>query len=324
MLVVLAVPALVILAVADAARGRWRLHFTRLYALGLGMVTIELFMFWVGIATALATANGRLVSKERWDRLNFGLQNSWLTSQIRVARVTSGLRIEVENPELTREANAIVMGRHLSHADALFPAMVYGLMAGHELRYMLKQELQWPPAMDLIGNRLPHVWIDRAPGPDSPMLAVMKSTAADVDDRTVACIFPEGTFFTPGRLERALDRLSRTRPDLAEVASRLRHVLPPRPAGSIALLEGAPDADIVVLGHVGLESYSSIRDIISAVPITEPIVVRLWRHQRSEIPEDPGDQATWLVERWIELDQWIEERLAPPADVVSSSREGVA
>ena len=324
LLVGLALPALVILAVLDLARGRWRLHLTRVYALGLGMITIELVMFWVGIVTGVVTLHGRLLPAPRWDRLNVWLQNTWLGWQIRVARATSGFRIHVENPEVTEQADAIVMGRHFSHADALFPAMVFGLMGGHELRYMLKEELQWPPAMDLVGNRLPHVWIDRAPGPDSPMLAVMARAAADVDSRTVACIFPEGTFFTPRRLERALDRLNRTRPDLAERAAGLRHVLPPRPAGSLALLEGAPDADIVVLGHIGLESYSNISDIIRAIPMTQPITIHLWRHHRREIPDDPHGQTTWLVERWVELDQWIEHRLAPSGEVLPSSTENVA
>jgi 1-acyl-sn-glycerol-3-phosphate acyltransferase len=313
LLVALAGPALVVLLVADLVRGRWHLHLTRVYLLGLGMVCIELAFFWLGLLTSAVTLNGRLVPAWAWAGINVWLQNRWIAGQVAVARLTSGFRIEIENPELTREANAIVMGRHLSHADAVFPAMVYGLMAGHQIRYMLKQELQWPPAMDLIGNRLPHVWIDRAPGPDSPMLAVMERTAHDVDERTVACIFPEGTFFTPERLERAITRLAGSRPDLAREARSLRHVLPPRPAGSLALLEGAPGADVVVLGHIGLERFSSIRDIIGAIPLTEPIRVRLWRHPRSEIPDNPRDQTAWLVRRWIQLDDWISEHLETPA-----------
>jgi 1-acyl-sn-glycerol-3-phosphate acyltransferase len=309
LLVVLAVPALALLATIDLLRGRWRLNLTRVYALGLAIVTVEFVAFWSGTVVAVITANGRLIAESRWLQINFWLQNRWVAGQITAARITTGLRVEVENIEVADEANAIVMARHLSHADALFPALVYGVMAGHELRYMLKEELQWPPAMDLIGNRLPHVWIDRAPGPDSPLLAVMRRAAKDIDATTVACIFPEGTFFTPERLVRALDRLERTRPDLARAAAGLRHVLPPRPAGSVTLLDGAPEADVVVMGHIGLESFSSIRDIVGAVPISDPVVIHLWRHRRTEVPSDPDDQAIWLVERWVELDEWVAGRL---------------
>ena len=78
----------------------------------------------------------------------------------------------------------------------------------------------------------------------------------------------------------------------------------------MTLLAGAPTADVVVLGHIGLEAFSSIRDIIRAVPISDPVLVHLWRHRRADIPSDADDQATWLVLRWIELDAWISERLA--------------
>jgi 1-acyl-sn-glycerol-3-phosphate acyltransferase len=309
-LIVLAIPALALLAAIDLARGRWRLNFARVYALGLAIVTVEFVLFWAGIVTAVVTADGRLISHDRWLRINFWLQDRWVAAQIGAARITTGLKVEVENLEVAEEANAIIMARHLSHADALFPALVYGVLAGHDLRYMVKQELQWPPAMDLIGNRLPHVWIDRAPGPDSPLLAIMRRAAEDVDETTVACIFPEGTFFTLEGLDRAIDRLRETRPDLAEPAATLRHVLPPRPAGSVTLLAGAPTADVVVLGHIGLEAFSSIRDIIRAVPISDPVLIHLWRHRRADIPSDADDQATWLVLRWLELDAWISERLA--------------
>ena len=77
----------------------------------------------------------------------------------------------------------------------------------------------------------------------------------------------------------------------------------------MTLLDGAPEADVVVMGHIGLESFSSIRDIVGAVPISDPVVIHLWRHRRTEVPADPDDQAIWLVERWVELDEWVTGRL---------------
>lgn len=308
-MIVLAVPALSVLVVVDLIRGRLRLNLTRVYGLGLGLLGVDVLMVWMALVASLVTVNGRLVSARTWLRINYWLQDRWLACLLAVGRATCGLRMEIENPESTERANAIVMGRHLSHVDAIFPAVVYGLMAGHDLVYMVKQELQWLPTMDFVGNRLPHIWIDRSGGSDSAMLAEMRQAAGRVDDQTVTCIFPEGTFFTPKRLERAIDRLGGTRPDLVTAARTLRHVLPPRPAGSLALLDGAPGADVVVLGHVGLERFSSIRDIIRAVPVADPIRVRLWRHPRSELPTDPDEQATWLMHRWTELDAWIEEQI---------------
>ena len=40
---------------------------------------------------------------------------------------------------------------------------------------------------------------------------------------------------------------------MARRAEELTHVLAPRPGGFIAALDGAPDADVVLVAHTGLD-----------------------------------------------------------------------
>ena len=104
------------------------------------------------------------------------------------------------------------------------------------------------------------------------------------------------------------------------------------PGGAVArgaawlLLEGAPDADVVIMGNEGLESFSSIRDIVDAVPLRAEVRIRLWRHPRAAVPDDPAEQATWLLDQWLELDAWVEDRLVSPpaAEPAARSTEGTA
>lgn len=86
----------------------------------------------------------------------------------------------------------------------------------------------------------------------------------------------------------------------------LRHLLPPRPGGLLRLLQAAPDADLVLIGHVGFEGFSSIHTIVRSVPFTAPVRVRSWRYDRADLPTEPSDQVDWLYERWAELDAWID------------------
>ena len=112
---------------------------------------------------------------------------------------------------------------------------------------------------------------------------------------------------------------------LAEVASELRlddavpsraymrfvldgareHVLPPRLGGALALLEGAPDADIVFCAHTGLEGAASLTDIRNGELVGRVVKIAYWRVPRSEVPRATQERTRWLLEKWSEVDDWI-------------------
>jgi hypothetical protein len=74
-----------------------------------------------------------------------------------------------------------------------------------------------------------------------------------------------------------------------------------------ALLDGSPDSDVVVLGHVGFEQLSTIKDIIKAVPFQRTIQIRLWRIPRCDVPDDRTARVDWLYNQWALLDEWIDQ-----------------
>jgi hypothetical protein len=97
------------------------------------------------------------------------------------------------------------------------------------------------------------------------------------------------------------------------MAATYRHVMPPRPGGVNAFFDGAPDANVIVVGHVGFEPLASIRKLWSVLPLTEPVEVKIWRYDRAEVPEDEEARMAWLYERWRLMDDWIDERLVARA-----------
>ena len=91
-------------------------------------------------------------------------------------------------------------------------------------------------------------------------------------------------------------------------ADALRHVLPPRRGGVLALLEAAPTADVVILAHTGLEDAARLGDLWRGSLVGGTIEVELWREPRAEIPADAAGREAWLQDCWRRVDQWIETR----------------
>ena len=95
--------------------------------------------------------------------------------------------------------------------------------------------------------------------------------------------------------------------------------MPPRPNGTAALLRGSPDADLVLLTHVGLEGLDRVLDASKRIPLTDPVRVRLVRIPHVDIPgtEGPGDTPgplrAWLDGIWLEMDEWVDGASAHPA-----------
>ena len=294
-----------VLALLDLVT-RTPMRRSRVWMLYLSILGNEGLGTWIAIATTVFHA-GRLdgaVAQERFHRLMVW----WGGRHIKALRRYAGLRWAVENPEEVVRGNAIVLARHASHADAILPLLLFGNVGGHHIRYTLKDDLQWSPAMDIVGNRLPHVFVDRAHSSEA-MANRIRDLARGVDDDTVTIIFPEGTFYTPQRLDRAAKRIAETRPDLESAVRSLEYLLPPRPAGTHSLMEGAPDADLILVAHEGMEAFGDLAAIRSNLPLDHPVRVRLWRIARADVPDDEDAFVTWLLDRWIDMDRWIQKRV---------------
>ncbi|MCC6436210.1 MAG: 1-acyl-sn-glycerol-3-phosphate acyltransferase [Acidimicrobiales bacterium] len=311
---VVAAPLLVPLAaVADAARGRFRFPSVRLWAFLVQFLALELMAVSVGVVLWVAFAFGRLLHTERAVAMHGRVQWWWAGQVLGAAGRTLGLRFEHRFDDPLAPGPLLVIGRHCSYGDALLPALLFGTHRRLQLRYVIARGLAWSPALDVFGHRLRNHFVDRGAGSGAELLAVSR-IARGMDHDDAAVIFPEGQFFTPERHARVLARLEQDDPELAARAARLRNVLPPRPGGVLALLGGAPaHTDVVILGHVGFEGFSTVAELWRNVPLAAPVVVRAWRWSASEVPVERRARVDWLYDRWEELDQWIEDELAERA-----------
>ena len=294
--------------VYDVVRLRWRFPSVRVacfllqYVLNDSLEIVLSPIFWVmaGFGRRLDTA----ASIRRHERLQ-----KWSVDVLaRRADRLLGIRLDL-TPAAERalsDARAIVLCRHVSLFDATLPALLLQRQ-GHCVRGVILAELLADPGFDLLYGRLGSVFVVRESGSDA--LAAIAKMAAGLDASTVAVIFPEGRLFRPAVLERSLARLVERDPERAERLRSLRHVLPVRSGGTMALLAGAPTADLVVLVHVGLDEFSSFKELALAVPLKRPILVDAWRVARADIPGDPVAQARWLDDQWIRADNWVASHL---------------
>ena len=298
-------------ALADllTAPRRWR--NTRLLAMVVLALGIEVATIIAAGVLWLAFGCGRYVRSSRSFWLHHRVQRWYTGSLMGAAGATCGLRIDVEDAEPASRGNAIVIGRHTSIGDAMIPAVLFAGRFDLNTRYVLKDDLLWGPAFDLVGNRLRNHFVDRTPDDSEAERGAITRLMDGFDERCVAVIFPEGTFFNEHRKARAVQRLNDSgRHELAARAEALRYLLPPRPGGALAMLAGAPDADAVFVGNSGFERFNSLGAIYRSVPFAQPVRVWLWRVPNREIPRDPEQQIIWLYDQWERLDASIDVRLA--------------
>jgi 1-acyl-sn-glycerol-3-phosphate acyltransferase len=237
-------------------------------------------------------------------RSHNAMEQWWVGQLVQAAALTLRLDFAVTCPHHLRPGPVIVIGRHASHADAILPAWLLGTRNAMNLRYVIMAGLTWGPAFNLYGHRLPNHLVDRSKSHSASDLAPIARLASSAQAYDAVIIFPEGHFATPERRERALARIDD--PVLAARAQKLRHLLPPRPAGTVALLHAAPQADVIVINHVGLERFQTVGAIWRNVPFTESVRVRVERIAANDVPRHDNDATiTWLAETWQDMDDWI-------------------
>ena len=277
----------------DLVRGRRQAPTARALSLALGWSTLET----VGVAASAALwAAGR--SED--DDVHFGLQRWWANRIVDVLWQTAGLAFHVDGIEALEPGPVVMCARHTSLADALIPMWLLG-QVGMRPRYVLKDDLLLDPCLDIVGNRLPNHFVDRDPGDSSEELAKLERLSRGMGRRDASIIFPEGMVVTEASRTRAFDRVADRDPERLERVKSLRVLAPVRPNGTAALLRGAPDADLVFVTHTGLESLQRLADAPRAIPLEQPVRVRVVRVARREIPEGAAF-TPWLDAQWARRD----------------------
>jgi 1-acyl-sn-glycerol-3-phosphate acyltransferase len=202
----------------------------------------------------------------------------------------------------------LVCCRHAGPGDSF--VLMHALLSWYhrEPRVVLKNTLAWDPMIDVLLTRLPARFINPRPGGGDDLESTIGELARDLDANDAFVIFPEGGNFTPERRERGIERLHKLGfHRMAARAERMTNVLAPRPGGFIAALDAAPDADVVLVAHTGLDHMVTVSDVWRELPMDKRLIMRWWRIPREEIPEDREGRIDWLFSQWEQIDRWIDE-----------------
>jgi len=247
------------------------------------------------------------IEAERWTDIHFRLEAWWGTTLFRAVVWLYGIRIEVEGGADLARGPYLLLLRHASTADTLIASALVAQPYGLRLRYVMKREHLWDPCLDIVGNRVPNVFVDRFSADSAREVGYVRELARDLGPRDGVLIYPEGTRFSGEKRVRVLERLDKDgSAKMLEYARSLTHVLPPRLGGTLGLVDAAPDADVVFCAHTGFEGTASLGDIWKGALMNQVVQVQFRRIRRSEIPTDRDAQVAWLMKEWAKVGGWVE------------------
>lgn len=263
----------------------------------------SLLVSWLGTGGPFVADHPR---RRRWV---YRTRIRWAAGHFGGIRVIFGLKLEVDGLELGGPGPVLIFIRHASIIDNAMPDAVIGRAHGIGLRFVLKRELEMIPTIDIGGRMVPTTFVRRASRDTEAELVQLRKLAVDLGPDEGVLIYPEGTRHTDEKLAKAQAAIAERQPHIAPLANRLRHVLPPRLGGPLALLEQSDGrADVVFCGHVGLDGFEYISDIWSGGLVGTTVRVKLWRHAAASIPRDEESRTTWLYAQWQLLDDWVGEQ----------------
>ena len=261
---------------------------------------------WLWMRNGLPTR-----ASARWHRFlagNFALQCWWANALKTAAERLFRLSFAVEGSDALDGAPAIMLPRHASIADTIIPMVFYAAPYQVRLRYVLKRELLLDPCLDIVGNRLPNCFVARS-GADAQadIDKVVELTHGRAADEGFL-IYPEGTRFSTERRARVLDSLA-TRVAAMDLQrmQRWTDLLPPRTGGACALIDNAPELDLVFCAHTGFERASHFSTLINGGWLGAHIRIRFWRVARRDIPSDPAAQRELLFTQWDRMQETVAE-----------------
>ncbi|MCC6267683.1 MAG: 1-acyl-sn-glycerol-3-phosphate acyltransferase [Dehalococcoidia bacterium] len=301
-------PALLPVLLVTGVVLRRRLVFVRCLVLANVYFLAELGGILVSGYLWLRHSGWRRSPSEAYLAANFQLQARWARVIFAGARWSFGLRVQVEGTDQVPPGPVIILGRHASPLDNLVPAVFAAARHRLRLRWVINRWLLRDPCLDIVGNRLPNVFVETGSQEPRGQSARVHALASGLRADEGVLIFPEGALFSPGRLARA-------RAKQAESGAPLpvyRHVLPPRGGAVLAALAALPGADVVVCAHRGLDAAADYRSLLSGGLVGREVLIDFRRIARADVPALPEDQLRWLSGVWAELDAWIDAGAEAP------------
>jgi 1-acyl-sn-glycerol-3-phosphate acyltransferase len=298
-----------------------RMRSLRLLWFAVCWLAAETVALFTCLGLWVASGFGGRMRTEPYQARNYGVMQWFLALVYRQATRTFGLRVDIDEPELTSDERlarlarpVIVLSRHAGPGDSVL--IVHHLLSlyGRRPRVVMKASLQLDPILDVVANRVPNVFLHHREGDRPSAVEEIERLAGGLTPDGALVIFPEGGNWTPGRWRRGIQRLERRgRADLAARARQMPNLLPPRPAGTLAAIGAAPEADVIFVAHAGLDGLVSVGDVWRELPVNQTVRARWWRVPFDQVPRDVDHdaQVKWLYDWWERIDAWISANRPP-------------
>ena len=191
----------------------------------------------------IASGFGGRLRTEPYQSRHYAIMRWYLDLLYRTATRTFGVRVEVDQPELTADEQAarltrpvIVLSRHAGPGDSFLLVRQLLSVYGRRPRVVMKATLQFDPGLDVMANRLPNVFISRRRTAEKIFIEQIERRPSGLGPLGALVIFPEGGNWTPGRWQRGIQRLEAAGHgrDLACRAREMPNLLAPRNCGALA------------------------------------------------------------------------------------------
>ncbi len=226
------------------------------------------------------------------------IQTWWSNGLLSLGQRIYNLDFKVTGIAHIEGPSAIVMPRHTSLGDTVLPIVFFAHKRNEGLRYILKRELLVLPCLDIAGNRLPNLFIDRSGVDTNRELSLIEALLNETPQSESILIYPEGTRSSSSKRK----SLAKKNPDMTAFLERWPDLLPPRTGGPITILNHNTGKDIVFLAHLGFEGSANVLDLIDGSWLDQKIHLHFWRVQFSEIPED---KEKFLFEQWDAMQRQV-------------------
>ncbi len=292
-----AAPLLAVVAIIAAINPNWRGAFHSLVFI-LGYV-------WCETVGLVCLTYVWLTKRNRPTYLdaNRRIQRNWAASLTSIGRWCYSLDFQITGDADAVGDGPILLPRHTSLADTIIPIVFYASPLGLHTRYVMKQELLWDPCLDIAGNRIPNVFIDRSGQDSARAVGQIQGLVETLDDDEILAMFPEGTRFSE---EKRL-QLANSSKAVAEQAKRRRNVLPPRMAGTSALLKANPGRDCLFVCHTGFEGSSHFSNLINGGWRNSTVRIHFWRVPFTKIPTDDAGIEAFIDAQWDRMEEMVIE-----------------
>ncbi len=257
---------------------------------------------WGGL-TRFAWVLARYPRQEQMEQ-NRAIQFWWAQGLLDMGQKLYKLRIEVSGEDALKGNTALLLSRHSSMGDTALPLLFFGKARNEGLRYVLKQELQLLPCLDIGGHRLPNVFVDRTGADSAKAVKDVSDLIATAGPDESVLIYPEGTRFT----QKKHDQLRAKHPQLEAQLDRWPNLLPLRLGGVTGMLAANPGKDLVFLAHAGFEGSADIHDLLGGGWLNQRVRLHFWRVSYSELPKD--NVQDFLFAEWDKMQATVVNLLA--------------